>query len=532
MLCLPKAINDKFKRAIESGELNMETLIKANPQQREALLEKYVSKGYAKTVSDSFSRRFGTELTPEMAKDIMDSIGKVNALRAADKTPWNGKGKDWSREYVALQRRLQDKVAPQADTVTGTIKGVLKTEATKISNQKGLVNKGVQTIKSAFDVGTSPATKSLKAAMDASYLFRQGIKVLFASPKEFSKAAQESFKYWKAIGSKAEQDALMDEFKAAYLAHPNYDKLVNQGKLAFGVVEDWFPSAIGEKVPVLGNIFKASNEAFTSFSQSARFGIANDLLEKQMALKGAELTKDELKSIATLANSLTGRGSLGRFENQSENLNRLLFSARYISSQIDTFTMPFNQNLSEFARKEAMKESVKILGTIGGLLTAASQFGDVELDPRSSNFGKFKLGQYKIDLTAGLGSYITLASRVTTWSKKNNNGKVVPLNSGKYGSEDVIDILTSFGGNKLAPSPGMIYNIAGKGSRFGGKEVTPTGVAVDLVAPISLNNMFDFEKAIEEGEIGGYLADEDKASAIVAAIAEILGFGVSQPIKK
>ncbi len=539
-ICLPKAINDKFKRAIESGELNMDVLIKANSTQREALLEKHVSKGYSKTVSDSFSRKFGTDLTPDMAKDIMDSIGKVNALRAADKTPWDGTSKAWSREYVMLQRRMQSKVQPESDTLIGTLKGALKEEVIKVQNQKGVVNKGIQTLKSTADVLTSPITKSLKASMDMSYAFRQGAKVLLANPKEYGKAMTESFKYWKAIGSKAQQDALMDEFKATYLAHPNYDKLVTEGKLAFGVVEDWFPSAIGEKVPVLGNIFKSSNEAFTVFSQSARFGIANDLLEKQMSLTGRELTKDELKSIATLANSLTGRGSLGSLENQAGLLNRLFFSARYVSSQIDTFTMPFNTNLSDFARKEAMKESAKIFGTIGTLISAASLFGDVELDPRSSSFGKAKIGKYKIDLTAGLGSYLSLAMKsVPTLHKgklgfwtKDSKGNFKELNTGEFGARTVAGNLADFGTNKLAPSPSTIYNIAGKGSMFGGKEVTPTGIATNLVAPISINNMVDFQKIMDKGDVGGYFADEDKVAALIAAVSEILGLGVSQPIKK
>lgn len=534
-ICLPKAINDKFKQAIESGELNIDVLINANTAQREALLEKHVSKGYSKTVSESFSRKFGTDLTPDMAKDIMDSIGKVNALRAADKTPWTGESKAWSREYVNLLDRVKGKVQPEAETFTGTLKGALKTEATKIANAKGAVAKGVQAVKSTADVLTSPVTKSLKASMDASYAFRQGAKIFLANPKEYKKAMLESFKYWKAVGSKAEQDAIMREFKATYLAHPNYDKLVNEGGLAFGVVEDFFPTTIGEKIPALGNIFKSSNEAFTSFSQSARFGIANDLLEKQLALKGGEaLTKEELKSIAILANSLTGRGSLGKLENQADLLNRLFFSARYISSQIDTFTMPLNikGTLSPFAQKEAQKESAKIFATIGSLIAGASLFGDVELDPRSSNFGKVQIGKYKIDLTAGLGSYLTLASRVVSWSKKNNKGKVIPLNSGKYGSEDVADVLGGFFTNKLAPSPGMIYNIAGKGSMFGGKEVSPAGVVTDLVAPISIDNMLDFEKIMKEGDVGGYFADENKVAALIAAVSEILGFGVSQPFKK
>lgn len=533
-ICLPKAINDKFKRAIESGELNIDVLIKANPVQREALLEKHVSKGYSKTVSESFSRKFGTDLTPEMGKDIMDSIGKVNALRATDKTPWTGESKAWSREYVNLLDRLKGKVQPEADTFTGTLTGALKQEATKVANAQGTVAKGVQAVKSTVDVLTSPVTKSLKASMDMSYAFRQGAKIFLANPKEYKKAMLESFKYWKNIGSKAEQDAIMREFKATYLAHPNYDKLVNEGGLAFGVVEDFFPTAVGEKIPVLGNIFKSSNEAFTSFSQSARFGIANDLMEKQMSMVGRDLTKDELKSIGYLANSLTGRGSLGKLENQADLLNRMFFSARYISSQIDTFTMPLNLkgNLSPFALKEARKESAKIFATIGSLIAGASLFGDVELDPRSSDFGKAKIGKYKIDLTNGLGSYLTLASRVVSWSKKNNKGKVIPLNSGKYGSEDVADVLGGFFTNKLAPSPGMIYNIAGKGSMFGGKEISPAAVATDLVAPISIDNMLDFEKIMKEGNVGGYFADEDKVAALIAAVSEILGFGVSQPFKK
>lgn len=535
MLCLPKAINDKFKRAIESGELNIDTLVNSTPQQREALLEKHVSKGYSKTVSDSFSRKFGTELTPDMAKDIMDSIGRVNSLRVADNTPWAGKSKSWSREYVNLQDRIKARVQPEAETVTGTIKGALKTEVTKVSNANGAIAKGVQAVKSTADVLTSPVTKSLKASMDASYAFRQGAKIFLANPKEYGKAMTESFKYWKNVGSKAEQDAIMREFKATYLAHPNYDKLVNEGGLAFGVVEDFFPTTVGEKIPALGNIFKSSNEAFTSFSQSARFGIANDLLEKQLALKGGEaLTKEELKSIAKLANSLTGRGGLGKFENQADLMNRLFFSARYISSQIDTFTMPLNikGDLSPFAQKEAAKESAKIFATIGSLIAGASLFGEVELDPRSSNFGKAKIGDYKIDLTAGLGSYLTLASRVVSWSKKNNKGEVIPLNSGKYGSEDVASVLGDWFTNKFAPSPGMIYNIAGKGSMFGGKEISPAGVATDLVAPISIDNMLDFEKIMKEGDVGGYFADENKVAALIAAVSEILGFGVSQPFKK
>ena len=111
---------------------------------------------------------------------------------------------------------------------------------------------------------------------------------------------------------------------------------------------------------------------------------------KQQKIQGRELNKEELRAIGQLANSITGRGSLGKAEAISGALNKLFFSARYIRSQADTFIMPFNSKLTPFARQEALKHSLTTLSAVGSLIATASMFGEVELDPRSSKFGKLK----------------------------------------------------------------------------------------------------------------------------------------------
>lgn len=523
MLCIPPLVNRKLRAAVESGQIDPDKFVTMTADERDALLQQYVGKEYSQNISTRFASKFNTDLSDEAVKDIVDSLAKMNKLRAADTTPWNGKSKAWSREYVELQDRLANIANPKNEMgVVDSLKAFAKEEARKIADQEGIANKGIQTVKSTASAITSPIYKSLKASMDMSYALRQGFKVFTQSPKQWGRSMTDAFGFVKSIGSKEKMDALMREFKATYLAHPNYERLVSDGKLAFGVVEDWFPTTVAEKIPALGNIFKSFNDAFTVFSQSARFGIANDMLErfeKAAQAEGRALTKSELESIATVANSITGRGGLGRAEAISGALNKLFFSARYIRSQVDTFIMPFNTSLSTEARKEALKHSVKTFATIGAILATASFFGDVELDPLSTNFGKMKIPGTKnwIDLTAGLGQYITLFERQRQGKIKTGDGKTVKLNTGDYGSKTRTEVATTFFENKLAPAPGLINQVVGKGELYGGKKPTVGRVAKELLVPISAANIID------------YLQNEETATAILMGVSDTLGAGVKTP---
>ena len=519
-ICIPPQINRKLKQAFESGKINVDNFIKMNGGDRQLLIDKTMGKGYSDTINNSFIKKFNTELDDIAIKDIVDSISKVNELRIKDKSAWiPGEGKEWSREYIQMVKRVQSKLDTTGDIgIIGTIKQIGQEEIQKIKDQPDMFSKVIQGGKLGGEILTSAVYKSLKASADLSFALRQGFKILTKNPKQWSNSMVNSFDVIKNIKSQKAMDAVMDEFKASYLAHPNYEKLMD-GKLAFGVVEDFFPTSIAEKIPKLGNIFKASNEAFTIFSQSARFGLADDMLNKQMQMAGRELTKDEITSIAKVANSITGRGGLGRLESVSGALNKLFFSARYVKSQIDTFTMPFNNKLTPFAKKEALNHSVKTLGTIGGILATASFFGDVELDPRSSKFGKMKVGNNWIDLTAGLGSYIALAYKQISGETKSTSGKINKLNTGEFGSQTRGDVLSQWFQGKLAPAPSTINQVLLKGKTFQGEKPTVGTTAESLLAPISASNVID------------YLTNEDLATALLLSGADMIGIGVTQPIK-
>jgi len=520
-LCIPKDINKKLKSALADNKITAKGLVDVSPAERIDRLNRIVGEEYGEEVNSQLSRKLNLELSDDAIKDIQTSYKNINALKEADTSPWkSGEAKQWAREYVALNNRVNAEINPKESLgLIKTAKLATKEELRKIADQPSIVGKGVQTVKSVTRALTSPIYKSIKASADASYALRQGFKVFTKSPKQWYKNIGEAFSVWKKIGSKQKMDIAMDEFKAIYLSHPHYEQLVNQGGLAFGVVEEFFPTTVVQKVPVLGNVFKAPDEAFTTFTQGARFGIAEDLLEKQTKILGRDLTKKELESIAYIANSMTGRGSLGKLEPISGAINKVFFSGRFIRSSLDTFFMPFNSNLTPFARKEAFKHSVATLSGVAALAATASLFTEVETDPVSTNFMRMKVGDRWIDLSAGLGSYITLVARGVTKTSQTMSGKKSQLNTGKYGSMTVQDIFTNWASNKLSPAFGTLNQAVFLGETFEGKKPTTLWALKNTLFPISPENIYE------------YFSDESTAMAIMLTVLDALGANISQKVK-
>ena len=128
-----------------------------------------------------------------------------------------------------------------------------------------------------------------------------------------------------------------------------------------------------------------------------------------------------------LANSLSGRGDLGKLNFAGDFLNRTLFSARYLKSNIDVFTAPIKAGFGELqvrtgvisrsellARREAAKNTLRLVAGVAVILTIAKIIDpeSVTFDPRSTDFGKIKVGATRFDVTGGLASIATLASRL------------------------------------------------------------------------------------------------------------------------
>lgn len=563
-LCIPKNINKQLKILFEKGnffkkgKMDSDKFLKMSSQEREDFLGKYLKENnkplpdiYKKEINKQIVSHFKTELTEEQFEiiskryktldeiketsgvnffDSTEDIIKYNDLDDASKLKFEKEqsaiNEKWAREFNSLNNEMEELINPNSK-LEWWEQGVniAKSEYRKItdidkSTLSGVFRTGGQIASSTFNLLTTPMLKSIKASVDASYALRQGFGTLIRDPKLWKENILESAKIWKNIGSRKALKQAMDEFKIKTMSDPFYDLIVKRGKTAIGVAEDIFPETVLEKTGGLGNILKGSNEAFTVFIQGSRYGLAKDLIKKQMKLVEGELTTAQLKDIGTLANTWTGRGGLGRLEASSGTLNRLFFSARYIRSQTDIFTMPFNPSLNEFARKEAMKHSGIILGSIAALIATAKISGlEVELDPRSTYFGRVTVpgSENKIDLTAGLGSYIAVFTKaIATGEYKNSKGKIIKLNDPKaYKGASRVGVAGDFLTNKLAPGPSVIYNALGKGELFGGKEPTVGNITRELTVPITVDNWYE------------YFTNEELTPALISAMGDFLGANVT-----
>src|SRR6185312_2184427 len=308
----------------------------------------------------------------------------------------------------------------------------------------------------------------------------------------------------------------LKEVQADIVSRPNFDKYEKM-KLAVGNVEEEFPSGLPEKVPVLGRAYKASEGAYTGFLYRQRADVADKML--QMAEKsGVDITdKKELEAIGKLVNSLTGRGNLGRLEGTAaDSLNNVFFSARFLKSNIDTITAhSFQKGVTPFVRKQAAQNLVKIVMLSAGVMAIANWLkpGSAELDPRSSNFGKVKVGHTTFDVTGGMGSIATLAARILKQSSKSSTtGIVSKLNSG-YGSQTGLDVLNSFFDNKLSPAASIVKDLI-KQQDFNGNKPTLKGEASNLFTPLPVTNVAGNN-------------DPHSANKLLISIADGLGIAAS-----
>jgi hypothetical protein len=86
----------------------------------------------------------------------------------------------------------------------------------------------------------------------------------------------------------------------------------------------------------------------------------------------------------------------------------------------------------------------------------------LELDPRSSDFGKIKIKNTRVDFLGGFLPFYRSASQILMGQKKNlTSAQVEELNQ-KFGGTTRFDIAKDFFANKLAPLPRFGYDFLDK----------------------------------------------------------------------
>lgn len=541
--CLVPEYVDKFKKALKDRTIDPVKLAEMTSESRHKFLSDFVGKDNALNVNSLFESKLllknqqagminwakkVTGLTTEARKDLISKIEKMDQVLnpkegeqflqdLAQTRLGVGVTSEEAKQIFDLSTKVKETRAPQQADYT------FKSEEERLAygRSKVALMNYVNDLKAQNNLGLSlnplkavstiaGNAKSIKASLDNSALFRQGWKTLFTNPLVWQKNARKSFSdIVRTFGGKK----VMDEINADIISRPNYDLMV-KAKLAIGTVEEAFPGTVAEKLPVLGRAYKASETAYTGFLYRTRA----DVFDKYIQIakhSGLELSTKELQSIGSLVNSLTGRGNFGKYEGSAVNFaNNVFFSPRNLKSQFDTLGhVVTGAGGSNFVRKQAAINLVKVISGIAGILATASAVkpGSVEWDSRSSDFGKIKINNTRFDVTAGLGGLAVLASRlIQNSTKSSTTGVVTPLNTGKFGMPTSYDQVTNFFENKFSPLAATL-KILLEGHDFNGDPNTPESIAKNLFEPLVISNYEELKK------------DPNSPNAILTTILDGLG---------
>lgn len=355
----------------------------------------------------------------------------------------------------------------------------------------------------ALDVLSVP--RSVMASIDFSAPLRQGLVLTVNNPRIAGRAFIEMF---RQAASKKRFDRWLDDLKNSEAYEVMKDSglyIADQNKAKLSAKEEEFMSNLAEKIPGIGkgfdipvngrnlrvfgvnptgglNLIGGSERAYVSYLNKLRADVfmqtANEFIKEGKTPK----TDPKLfKALGTYVNAATGRGDLGKFEDSAKVLSAAFFSPRLIASRLRLLTNWANpawyRNTPPKIRRMYALDMVRTAGVITSLLALAGLAGaDVEDDPRSSDWGKAKFGDTRLDFMGGFQPFIRYLSQLATGQTKDiKTGEIKDLTTGEFGKPTRASVIEKFIRSKMAPVPGTVWNLAeGRnmiGEEFGLKDV-------------------------------------------------------------
>lgn len=357
--------------------------------------------------------------------------------------------------------------------------------------------------------------RTLKASFDLSAPGRQGLALAFRHPQEWAESWAPMIKAWRSEeGMKSVNERIRAMMRGWQDEHGDVIHFYDTGAEAEGLmrVPGFEPAGKGvigtmaRKIPGL----EKSERAYGSFLnyQKAR---TYDTLARSLKRAG-ETNSEVYKNLGSIIDHGTGFGAAplkGRFEGQA------LFSQRYMASRFQFLTDPIVEGLIKGdmqTARAATENLVSFVGGMAGLLMLIDESGlaDVTLDPRSSDFGKIRVGPQRIDLAAGFLPIIRTAGRLVS-------GEAMTTTGGVYDIDRTQEALKFFR-NKLAPLPSEVVN------RIVGENV----IGEEPSDLFSLQTIHDlFMPLIIDATVEAFKETRDPRLAALAFGSELVGAGTS-----
>jgi hypothetical protein len=442
-------------------------------------------------------------------------------------------------EYEKQARRSQDAME------MGMMMAVGAPGITRASVGRSLLRK---TVGIASD--TVNSSRTIVTAYDLSAPFRQGGILSLSHP---SCAARSYVNMLRAARSAKSARAVMAEIKSRRYYELYKDSglyLAEEGKAA----EEVFKAVFAKKIPGVNmseraynaylntlradcfdsllealkassnkKMLKAGNAAYEQYVGSLNPTGFSSLDEALASLKGAEksitseiivngINNKELEAIANFVNAATGRGSIGAAEKYAQELSTIFFAPKLTASR---WQMLMGQPLYQGSARSRMiiaGEYGKYLAGLATLYGLAKLSGaQVTWNPRSTDFGKIRFGENRIDPLAGLGKHAVFAARIITGKFEGVSGKSEPIYDDK-GRNNVGDIFERYVRSTLSPLYGTAVTLA-TGRGIDGKPYNASDIPYDLL-PLSARDIYEQYR------------DNDPLTATAMSLLSVHGAGI------
>lgn len=341
--------------------------------------------------------------------------------------------------------------------------------------------------------------RALMASVDFSAPLRQGLPLIHK--KEFWTSIKPMFQAWASEKGFTENQMAIAQrplFKVRVDGKGNeIPSFAEEAGLKLGDLtslnkrEEAIMSTWAEKIPGV----RRSNRAYTAFLNNLRADTFESLIgDAEVLGVGSKTNVPLARAIADFVNTASGRGSLGKLESSAVALNSVLFSPRLIASRLKMLNPAYYVMAPPQIRKEALK-SLFAITAAGNTVTQLGRMagGTVEMDPASSDFGKLKIGNTRIDPYGGFQQYIVAANRLLNpipgmgqRVKSSTTGKEFDLwNPEKPFDPTHASVAGRFAQGKLHPTLAFAWNLLSGAKEMSGE-------------PMNFTTMNPFENAISQ----------------------------------
>lgn len=347
--------------------------------------------------------------------------------------------------------------------------------------------------------------KSVMSSFDLS-AGRQAITTILTHPLKSAKALKDTLplifneKAYEGFISSLRNHPLRKEMRQAGL------QLSDLGP-GFKLKEEeaFIGKSLSERIPLVGRGIAASNRAFAGFLNKLRVDTFTSMYQDLNTLGIREKYPDFAKHAAELVNHSTGVSKLpGGLDKIARSLNTLVFSPKFAFSRLQFFNPVnyLNPNIPPKVRIERAKQIVALGSYWWGMMNLAKLNGaKVEDNPTSTDFGKIKLGNTRIEVTGSFQPYVVLGARLLlNEATSPTSGKTRKYGEG-YKPDNRLTALLRFGRGKMSPSASFVADFLA-GEDFLGRPFNVPDAMAQRFVPLFIQ---DLHEAYQDDQYRGLL---------------------------